>query len=181
MSFEEECDWRLENLYKESHIWLIQVATNTTRNAENAEDMVSDLYLYLHNHRKKEIFWGKSYNLIYCMRYIQCRWISKREKLNRYKLYDNIMDMDTIDEPYDIDKDIQVMMTYDLVKEEVDALKNTKLFAQSALFKMYCYDDNTLSDVANKIGISKSTAFNSIKKVKDHLRKNIENPFKNEE
>lgn len=180
MSFEEECDWRLENLYKESHIWLIQVATNVTRDSENAADMVSDLYLYLHKHRKKEIFWGISYNLIYCMRYIKSRWISKREKLNRYKLYESMGDYDRADEVYDTDKDIQIQMTYELVKEEVEALKNTKLFAQSSLYKMYFYTDDNLSDISEKIGISKSTTFNAIKKVKTHLKNNIPNPFKDE-
>lgn len=177
MSFDDECDWRLSNLYKESHIWLLQVATNTTKNAENAEDMVSDLYLYLHNNRKKEIFWGVSYNLIYCMRYIQSRWKNKRDKNKRYQLYDNMKEWDTTDTEYDIEKDLEIEMTYELVKEEVDALKNTKLFAQSALYKMYWYSDDKLIDVANKIGISKSTAFNAIKKVKDHLKSNIKNPF----
>jgi predicted DNA binding protein len=37
-----------------------------------------------------------------------------------------------------------------------------------------------MMDVANKIGISKSTTFTSIKKVREHLSKVINNPFKPE-
>jgi DNA-directed RNA polymerase specialized sigma24 family protein len=177
MSLDEECDWRLENLYKESHIWLLQVATNTTKNADHAADMVSDLYLYLHNNKKQEIFWGVSYNLMYCLRYIQSRWINKREKNQRYKLYENMKDYDRPDEEYDIERDIEVMRAYDMVKSEVDNLKNTKYFAQAALYQMYWMTDDKLMDVANKIGISKSTTFNAIKKVKEHLKTVIKNPF----
>lgn len=179
MSYEEECDWRLENLYKESHIWLIQVATNTTRNTEHAQDMVSDLYLYLHKHRKKEIFWGKSYNLMYCMRYIQSRWISKREKLNRYKLASSMMDYDEPMEEYDIDRDIAIMREYDKVKVELKRLEQTKLFPQAKLYELYWMSDDKIMDVAAKIHLSKSTVFTSIKKIRNHLKTILDNPFTN--
>jgi DNA-directed RNA polymerase specialized sigma24 family protein len=179
MSFENECDWRLENLYKESHIWLTQVATNTTKNSENAADMVSDLYLYLHKHRKKAIFWGKSYNLMYCMRYIQSRWISKRDKLNRYKFKEDMMTYDTEMEEYDVEKDIAVMREYDKVLEELNRLSKTKHFPQAKLYELYWLsdDNNNIMDIANKIHLSKSTVFTAIKKIRLHLRTIVENPF----
>lgn len=180
MSYEQECDWRLENLYKESHIWLIQVATNTTNDADNAADMVSDLYLYLHKHRKKEIFWGVSYNLMYCMRYIQSRWKSKREKLNRYKFKETMMDFDEPMEEYDMDRDVAIMREYDKVKEELKRLEQTKLFPQAKLYEMYWMSDDKIMDVADKIHLSKSTVFSAIKKIRNHMKDILDNPFKPE-
>lgn len=180
MSLDEECNWRVENLYKESHIWLIQVATNTTKNAEHAMDMVSDLYVYLIKNKKSSIFWGVSYNLIYCMRYIQSRWISKREKNQRYKLYESMGSYDRPDEEYDIEKDIQIQIAYDSVMDEIQNLKKTRSFAQAHLYEMYWCSDDKMMDVANKIGISKSTTFNAISKIKNHMKSVIHNPFKDE-
>jgi predicted DNA binding protein len=39
----------------------------------------------------------------------------------------------------------------------------------------------TMETLADKIGISKSTCFLNIKRIKNHLKDNIDNPFTNEE
>ena len=52
-SIEMECERRLTNLYKESHNWLMGVAYKVTHSHETAEDMVSELYEYLH--KKKNV------------------------------------------------------------------------------------------------------------------------------
>jgi len=38
--------------------------------------------------------------------------------------------------------------------------------------------DDTMIDVAKKIGISKSTTFISIKRIREHLKNTIRSPFK---
>jgi DNA-directed RNA polymerase specialized sigma24 family protein len=177
MSFDEECDWRLENLFKESHIWLIQSATNITKNAENAEDLVSDLYCYIHKKRNQKIFWGVSYNLMYCYRYLQTRWINKIDKLKRISMEENMGKYDREDEEYDVDLDISVMNEYQNVLDELKRMKGTRQFAQASIYEMYWLTDDKMMDVANKIGISKSTTFTSIKKVREHLSRVIKNPF----
>jgi hypothetical protein len=180
MSLDMECDWRLTNLYKDSHIWLIKASTNVTKNAEYAADLVSDLYLYLHNNKKKQIFWGNSYNLIYCQRYLQSRWLSKRKLLQRFKYSEDMNDYDKEVDEYDYDKDFQMMEAYDNVISELTKLKGTKLFARATIFEMYMLSDDKMLEVAKKIGISKSTTFSCIKKIKQHLKETIKNPFGNE-
>lgn len=87
---------------------------------------------------------------------------------------------DTTDTPYDIDRDTELAGTYDDVLAELRRLKGTKQFAQAQIFEMYALTEDTMMDVANKIGISKSTTFSCIKKIKSHLKLNIQNPFGNE-
>ena len=180
MSLDMECDWRLTNLYRDSHTWLLKASTNVTKNAEHAADLVSDLYLYLHNNKKQKIFWGNSYNLIYCQRYLQSRWISKRKLLHRFKFVEDMGEHDRELDEYDYDKDIEMMNTYDDVISELSKLKGTKLFARATIFEMYMLSDDKMLEVAKKIGISKSTTFSCIKKIKQHLKTTIPNPFRNE-
>jgi predicted DNA-binding protein YlxM (UPF0122 family) len=59
-------------------------------------------------------------------------------------------------------------------------MKGTRQFAQASIYEMYWLTEDKMMDVANKIGISKSTTFTSIKKVREHLSKVINNPFKPE-
>jgi predicted DNA-binding protein YlxM (UPF0122 family) len=48
------------------------------------------------------------------------------------------------------------------------------------IYEMYWNSDDTLQAVADKIGISKSTTFIAIKKIRKHLKLVIDNPFINE-
>ena len=81
---------------------------------------------------------------------------------------------------YDYDKDMEIMKAYDDVKDELSRLKGTKLFAPATIYEMYWMSDDKMMDVAKKIGISKSTTFSCIKKIKQHLKNTIPNPFKDE-
>ena len=180
MSLDNEASWRLSNLCNESHIWLIQVATNITKHSQNAEDAVGDLYLYLANKPNRKVFWGKSYNLIYCMRIIKTRFLNKAIKGNRIRFKGDMIAYDTPDVEYDIDKDIQLMETWERVQSELTRLKSTKQFAPATIFEMYMMTDDKMMDVAKKIGISKSTTFSCIKKIKKHMQTQIPNPCPNE-
>jgi predicted DNA-binding protein YlxM (UPF0122 family) len=86
----------------------------------------------------------------------------------------------SVQEGNDIDRDIQLMETWERVQIELSRLKSTKQFAPATIFEMYMMTDDKMMDVANKIGISKSTTFSCIKKIKKHLQNEIKNPFQNE-
>ena len=45
---------------------------------------------------------------------------------------------------------------------------------------MYAFCNVTMDELSNNIGISKSTTFLNIKKIKQHLKSKIDNPFKEE-
>jgi transposase-like protein len=64
------------------------------------------------------------------------------------------------------------------VKKELQSLQVTKLWPAARLYEMYWMSDDTLNEVAQKIGISKSTTFLAIKKIRKHMQGVIDNPFK---
>ena len=172
-------DKRLEILFNESHTWLLKVSYNITKSYEESEDLVGDLYVYLHRKGSPKIHWKESYNLIYCMRFLQTRWINKVKKLNRY-VYTDTFNKNQPDEEYDIQRDIDVMQAYEDVKTELQKLKKTPLFPQAIIYDLYWMSDDNLNEVAGKIGISTSTTFKAIKRIRNHMKTIINNPFTNE-
>jgi DNA-directed RNA polymerase specialized sigma24 family protein len=175
-SIEIECAKRLDTLYRQSHTWLVKVGYNITKNKQESEDLVMELYEYLHKKRNKKLFWGDSYNTMYCMSFLKHRWINKTKKLNRTTYIDEFY-TNQPEEVYDIDRDIAMMNAHTAVMDEIQRLKKTRNFAPAMLWEMYWSSDDTLQQLADKIGISKSTAFINIKKIRKHLKEVINNPF----
>jgi DNA-directed RNA polymerase specialized sigma subunit len=87
------------------------------------------------------------------------------------------MVMDKSDTPYDEQRDVEIMKAYDDVMQELKDLQITKLWPAARLYSMYWCSDDTLNEVAKKIGISKSTTFLAIKKIRNHMSETIKNPF----
>lgn len=172
-----ECTKRLETLYRNSHTWLSQVSYNITKNKEEAEDLVMELYEYLHKKENTKLFYLDSYNLMYCMAFLKHRWINKTKKLGRIKYFEDI-NTDEPDMVYDFEGDTAVMNAHQSVLNEIKKLKNTKNFAPAMIYEIYWTSDNTLQEVADKLNLSKSTIFINIKKVRKHLKSIIDNPFK---
>lgn len=177
-SMQEQCNQRLDTLYRESYTWLLKASYNICKSREESEELVSDLFVYLAKECRPKLFWGKSYNLIYCQKFLKHRWYNRVDKLNRYQYQSDIMIMDKADEFYDEAKDIAVMEAYDSVKKELKSLEVTKLWTSAKLYELYWMSDDTLNEVAQKIGISKSTTFLAIKKIRKHMQGVINNPFK---
>ena len=177
-SIEQQCNKRLENLYRESHTWLLQVSYNICKNTHEAEELCSDLYVYLAKKCRPQIWYKNSYNLIYCMKFIKHRWINRVGKLNRYNHIDNISILDKEDTDYNYERDEKVMEAYSDVLTELKRLEVTKLWPQAKLYSIYWMSDKTLNEVAKDIGISKSTTFLAIKKIRKHMKEIIDNPFK---
>ena len=176
-SVERECERRLTNLHNESHNWLLQSAKRVTKNTEEAEDLVSELYQYLHIKKNVKLWWGEnSYNLLYCSKFLKCRYINKTKKLNRTTYVEDIWDTE-MDIPYDTEQDLAMQKAYDDVIQELKKLERTKMWASSKIFSLYWCSDKTLDKLAKEIGISKSTTFLAVKKVRVYLKEVIENPF----
>jgi predicted DNA-binding protein YlxM (UPF0122 family) len=51
------------------------------------------------------------------------------------------------------------------------------MWPKARLFQLYYGSDDYMIEIANKIGISKSTTFIAIKRVREHLRQIVKNPF----
>jgi len=176
-SIEIECARRLSNLYEQSHPLLVKIALKITKQRETAEDVVMELYEYLHKKQNIKLFWGPdSYNIKYCCKFIRHRFLNKTKKLNRIILMEELPD-DMIDIPYDYDNDLSIQKAHELVLDELRNLEATKLWASSRIFELYWMSTDTLDDVSEKIGISKSTTFLAVKKIRKYLKEIIDNPF----
>jgi DNA-directed RNA polymerase specialized sigma subunit len=81
---------------------------------------------------------------------------------------------------YDYDRDEKIDKAYNEVREELHHMKNRKGFASAMIYEHYWFSDKTLDEVSKDIRISKSTVFLAVKKVKKHLKQNIQNPFNND-
>jgi DNA-directed RNA polymerase specialized sigma24 family protein len=165
---------RLETLYMNHHKWLIAASFNITKDKELAEELVSELYLYLSEKPNPDIWYLDSFNLMYLHSFLKTRNLNKIKYNKRYVDYDEII-CDEIDSEYDIEKDLEIQTKYDRVIEEFKILeRNPKLWAAAKITEMYLFDnDITLEGLANKIRISKSTAFLNVKKIKTYLKTKI--------
>ena len=172
-----ECEERLSNLFIESHGWLVKHAKKLTKSKEESEDLVSDLYEYLHKKCNPKIFWGTAYHMYYCYRFLESRWINKTKKLNRIVYQEEIITEDVVEE-YDIELDQTLESAHKEVMDELQKLSGTKMWAPAKIFELYWMSDKTLDEVANDIKISKSTVFLSVKKIRKYMESTLNNPFK---
>jgi predicted DNA-binding protein YlxM (UPF0122 family) len=51
------------------------------------------------------------------------------------------------------------------------------MWPQAKIFELYWMSDKTLDRVANDIGISKSTTFLAVRKIRRYLENVIDNPY----
>jgi len=175
-SIQTECAIRLDQFYRTCNTWLLQVAYNICKSKEESEDLVQELYIYLHEKCNPKIFFADSYNKMYAMSFLKHRWLNKTTKLNRTK-YIGFVENDEPLQEYDTQKDLDVMKAYDDVRNELQNLKKTKQFASAMIYEDYWYSDKTLNEVADSIGISKSTTFIHIRKMRSHMKDILDNPF----
>jgi len=176
-SLQLECNKRLTNLYNQSNGWLLNEAKKITKNQVEAEDLCSELFEYLHLKCNAKIFWGDSYNLFYCNKFLHSRFMNKVKKLNKTILVEEMPD-EAEDIPYDEEWDIRLQEAHEEVMHELSKLKVTRQWPQAKIFELYWMSSDTLDEVSKKIGISKSTTFISVKKIRKYLENILDNPFK---
>tara|TARA_A100001201_G_scaffold142790_1_gene142015 strand:- start:4449 stop:5006 length:558 start_codon:yes stop_codon:yes gene_type:complete len=174
----QETQQRLGTLYEKHHDWLMAVAFNQSKNLQVAEDLVGELYLYLGEKNNHKLYYRDSFNLLYCHNFISSRYINYIKRQNRSSYIEDTYEKEDI--PYDVDYDKKLQLAYDTIKKELDDLSKTRNWSSAKLYEMYAFTDVTMEELSTKIGISKSTVFLNIKKIKKHLKDKIENPFKDE-
>jgi DNA-directed RNA polymerase specialized sigma24 family protein len=169
---------RLEVLYRESHQWLLAATFNVVKDRDVAEDLVGELYIYLGEKVNPSLWWGNSFNVMYCYAFLKSRFLNKVKRDKKIQ-YQSETETDTPDDEYDIDSDERIETAYNQVIDELKAMERTKLWPASKLAQLYFFDSNmTLEKLSAEIKICKSTSFTNIKKAKKHLRETIQNPFK---
>ena len=169
---------RLEVLYKQHDKWLKACAYNISKNRDTAEELVSELYLYLAEKCNPQLYYLNSFNLMYCHSFLKTRFINRIKVDNRNTPLNP--HYDTIEDEYDIDTDQRLEEAYDGVIDELKNLeKKPKIWASSKIYQMYAFDkEMTYERISEEIGISKSTAYLNCKKIKKHLKEKLPNPFR---
>lgn len=179
MNENQELRARVEVLYKKHYIWLLQSSKNITRNKLEAEDLIGDLMIYLLEKGTPKIYYKDSINTMYCYRFLQTRWVNKIVKKNKLKIKDSLTPLhyEVLDEIYSVEEDERIMEAFDSVQIELERLSKTRDWPKAKLFSLYYDSDDTMLQVANKIGICKSTMFINIKRIREHLKETCPNPF----
>lgn len=171
-----EINKRLGVLYKNHHSWLTAVAYNKSKDKQLSQDLVQDLYVYLGEKQNPKIFFNDSFNLLYCYNFISSRFINYIKRENK-TTYQNEWS-DKPDNVYNVEEDKRLQHAYDCIKKELDTLKSSRMWSSAKLYELYAFSDLTMEELSSEVGISKSTVFLNIKKIKVHLKELIDNPFK---
>ena len=165
---------RLDILYRRHNKWLHQCARNITGSEILAQELVSSLYEWLANNITDKIYWGEDdVNLKYCHQFLKTRWINRVKRDGR--LTDSVPEVQ--EEGYDEEMDKRIEKAYSDVMKELEEMKKRQGWQKAMIWQIYTEEGNTLGSVAKKIGISKSTVFSNVEKVREHLRTTICNPF----
>jgi len=173
---QSENNKRLEVLFRNSHGWLSAVAFNLSKDKEVADELVGELYLYLAEKCNPALWYLDSFNLMYCHAFLNSRFLN-RIKANKR----NVQLSDSYDEvetEYDVDADEKIDDVYNKMVDELKRLERTRLWAPSKIYQMYAFDSEmTFEKLASELKLSKSTVYLNCKKIKKHLKDNLENPF----
>lgn len=174
-----ENNQRLDTLYRNHDTWLRKVAMNLSGNQDVVDDLVQELYLYLATKNNPKLYYLDSFNLKYCHSFLQSRWrnLINREKKSVYPSQFKDGEM----EEYNPSWDNKLYNFEQDVLDELRRLEKTNDWAQAKIYKMYQFSDRTMEELSKDIGISKSTTFMSVKKIKLHLQQVINKPTKTED
>jgi len=167
---------RLDVLFRKSHGWLSAVAYNLSKDKDIADELVGELYLYLAEKCNPSLWYLDSFNLMYAHAFLSSRFLNRIKADKR-----NVPISDTYDEvenEYDVDTDAKLEDVYNKMVDELKRLERTRLWAPSKIYQMYAFDkEMTFERLASELKLSKSTVYLNCKKIKKHLKDNLDNPF----
>lgn len=167
---------RLEILHRNHYNWLLSVAFKVSKSKTTSEDLIQELYVYLAERNDENLYFNDSFNLQYCRSFILSRFYNLIKVENRWDTISD--DYDVEDLPYDEEFDRKLEKSYGEVVREIENMKKMKGWSSAMLAEMYWFGNMTFDELSKEIKISKSTAFLNVRKVKDRLRNNLDNPFK---
>ena len=173
-----ETNKRLDILYRKHNDWLMACAYNLSKDMNVAQDLVGELYVYLGEKNNDKLYYLDSFNLKYCHLFLSSRFYNKVNRDKKMVITDSFTD--DMDGEYDYDGDNRLEDTWNELKEELGKLKKGNMWSSAQLYEMYQFENLTMEQLSKRIGISKSTTFLNIKKIKEHLRNTLNNPFNEE-
>ena len=177
-SIQLENNRRLDILARTKHIWLLKSAYNFSKSRETARELVGELYLYIAERGNPNIWWGDDgFNMMYLHSFLKSRWINYIKAQNKLETISDTYD--EVDTEYNEELDRCIQTTYDEIVDEIQQLQKTKMWSSARLAELYLFDDTmTLDKLSKVIGISKSTSYLNVRKVKQHIKATKKNPFR---
>jgi DNA-directed RNA polymerase specialized sigma24 family protein len=166
---------RLHHLHVSHSQQLEGMARKISGDREVAEELVSDLYLYLLEKPNAAIFYSTSFNLYYCKMFLRSRFINRVKKGIKWVGLGEAERLEDI--PYDEVRDQKFEACWNGLLYEMDRMKKEKGWSSILLFEHYMMSDKTLEEVSKEIGISITTTFTNVNKAKKALRERLNNPF----
>ena len=174
-----ETNKRLEILHKKHYEWLYSCIFKISKSQRISEDLIQELYLYLAERDDEAIYFEDSFNLQYCRAFLLSRFYNLKKIENRYSQIDSEWEKE--DEPYNKEEDERIQNTYKLIVDEIKQMQKQKGWSSAKLAELYWFSDMTFEQLANEIGISKSTAFLNVRKIKVKLKNKFNNPYDEKE
>jgi DNA-binding transcriptional regulator GbsR (MarR family) len=176
---QKENNRRLDILYRVKNDWLMSAAYNITKNREMAKELVAELYSYIAERGNPNIWYGvDDFNMMYLHSFLRTRHINMVKQNGKIQSLPDYYD--EVDESYDEELDNRVQKCYEDIVNEIQQLQRTKMWSSARLAELYFFSDEkmTLDKLSKNIGISKSTTFLNVRKIKHHLKAVKNNPFK---
>lgn len=158
----------VENLYKKSNTWLLKCAYNLTGDKEQAQELLQDVYLHLLEmpNIDKIIFNKTELNLLYIYRMVKTKYLNNISK-NKTSYLNT--EMDIISEEYDYASDEEFERKLAIVNHELSN-DGEMFWFDKKLFSVYIDEDHSLTSLSEATKISRSAVWNSISKVKKHIK-----------
>lgn len=159
---------------------LREIAHNIAGDKTNGDDALQELMVVLFDKDKDKL--NKIYKtgglLWYCIRTLNLMLNSKNSryyyKYNKY--YEHVngnVSIDNISNTY-----YSIPTTTNRLLEKIDDIINELYWYDKELFKLYYYTGSTLHGLAEQTGISRTSIFNTIKRVKLYIKKRINETYK---
>ena len=158
----------LNKIYKYNNEW-VSIAMTFLKNKEDAEDLIQDVYIKIHNKIQKgqiipsKILYKNDINKYYIRRVISTTCIDFIRKKKPYTDIEQI-NIQTHD-------DLSVKENADNIIFEniLNEVKNWDS-KQKYLFELYMYSGLSMMKLSKIVGVSKSSVFNSLKKSKNRIK-----------
>lgn len=166
---------RLEILHKNHYDWLYSCIFKISKSQRISEDLIQELYLYLSERDDEALYFKDSFNLQYCRSFLLSRFYNLKKIENRFSEISS--DYEKEDEPYNEEEDKKLQQTYNEIVDEIHNMQRQKGWSSAKLAELYWFSDMTFEQLASEIGISKSTAFLNVRKVKLKLQNKFKNPY----
>lgn len=161
----------IEEIYKNHYTWLYKVAYNFSQSDEGARDLLQEMFLYLVEMPNIEkIRYKNSINTFYLYKIIKTRYLGSKSPKNSYQPLSE--EWDTQSEEYDYISDMEFSNKLDIVNNELSENGDADWFDKQ-LFKVYHYEEHSLTSLSQATGISRSACYNSIKKLKKHIKSKV--------